>query len=109
MPVQDGLQDDLSIQIALMVDLLKGTVPEKLLLLDKNRTREYEYSRDGEETLSTAVGSIPTVIYRSRKAGSPRITRFWCAPSKGFIPLKVEQRRKGDVEWTLQVLSVRRD
>jgi hypothetical protein len=108
MPAQPGLQDDLSIQIALMVDLLSGTVPEKLLLLDKNRTREYQYSRDGEETLATPAGSIPTVIYQSQKAGSPRVTRFWCAPSQGYIPLRVQQTRKGDVEWTMQILSVRR-
>jgi hypothetical protein len=92
-----------------MVDLLNGTVPEKFLLLDKNRTREYQYSRDGEETLATPGGSIPTIIYHSQKAGSPRVTRFWCAPSQGYIPVRVEQKRKGAVEWTMQIVSVRRE
>jgi hypothetical protein len=109
MQVQPGLQDDLSIQIALMVELLQGGVPGKLLLLDKNRIREYQYSRAGEETLATPIGTIPTVIYQSQKAGSPRVTRFWCAPSQGYVPLRVEQKRQGEVEWTMQILSVKRE
>jgi hypothetical protein len=109
MPLPPGIQDDLSVQIALMVDLLRGHAPDKLLLINGNSTREYRYSRDGEETLKTPLGDIPTVIYRSEKQNSPRVTRFWCAPSLGYIPLRVQQKRKDDVEWTLEVQSVKRD
>jgi uncharacterized protein DUF3108 len=109
MPLPPGIQDDLSVQIALMVDLLRGHAPDKLLLINGNSTREYRYSRDGEETLKTPLGDIPTVIYRSEKQNSPRVTRFWCAPSLGYIPLRVQQKRKDEVEWTLEVQSVKRD
>jgi hypothetical protein len=109
MPIPPGIQDDLSIQIALMVELLRGHTPEKFALLSGNSVREYNYSRDGEETLTTPLGTIQTVIYRSEKQYSPRITRFWCAPSLGYIPLRVQQKRKDDVEWTMQVKSVKRE
>ena len=109
MPIPPGIQDDLSVQIALMVELLRGHTPDKFSLLSGGATREYRYSRDGEETLSTPLGSIPTVIYRSEKQNSPRVTRFWCAPSLGYIPLRVQQKRKDDVEWTLQVRKAKRD
>jgi hypothetical protein len=108
MPPQPGVQDDLSVQIAMMVELLKGRTPEKFLLLDKNSVREYRYVREGEETLSTPLGAIPTVIYRSEKAGSPRATRFWCAPSLGYIPLRVEQKRLDEVQWTMAIRSFKR-
>jgi hypothetical protein len=108
MPLPPGIQDDLSIQIALMVELLRGHTPDKFSLLSGGSVREYRYSRDGEETLKTPVGTIDTVIFRSEKQYSPRVTRFWCAPSLGYIPLRVEQKRKDDVEWTMQVQSVKR-
>jgi len=109
MPLPPGIQDDLSVQIALMVELLRGHTPDKFSLLSGNSIREYRYSRDGEETLTTPVGTIQTIIYRSEKQYSPRVTRFWCAPSLGYIPLRVEQKRKDDVEWTMQVQSVKRE
>ena len=109
MPIPPGIQDDLSVQIALMVKLLAGHTPTKFSLLSGNAVREYRYSREGEETLTTPVGTIQTIIYRSEKQYSPRVTRFWCAPSLGFIPLRVQQKRKNDVEWTLQAQSVKRE
>jgi Protein of unknown function (DUF3108) len=109
MPLSPGIQDDLSVQIALMVELLQGRTPEKFSLLSGNSVREYRYSRDGEETLTTPAGTVKTIIYRSEKAGSPSVTRFWCAPSLGYIPLRVEQKRKGETQWTMQIQSLKRD
>jgi Protein of unknown function (DUF3108) len=108
-PIPPGMQDDLSVQIALMVELLRGHTPDKFSLLSGNSVREYQYSRDGEETLTTPVGTIKTIIYKSTKQYSPRTTRFWCAPSLGYMPLRVQQKRNDDVEWTMQVQSVKRE
>lgn len=109
MPIPPGIQDDLSVQIALMVELLRGHTPDKFALLSGNSVREYRYSREGEATLETPLGTIQTIIYRSEKQNSPRVTRFWCAPSLGYIPLKVEQRRQDAVEWSMQVQDIKRD
>lgn len=108
MPVRPGLQDDLSVQIALMVELLGGRTPDEFQLLDRNTVREYRYTREGEETVSTPMGAIATVVYRSQKQGSPRVTRFWCAPSRGYIPMRVEQKRKDEVEWSMQIQTLTR-
>jgi hypothetical protein len=107
--LKPGFQDELSVQIALMVELLNGKTPEKFLLLDKNSVREYQYARDGEETISTPFGDVATIVYSAQKQGSPRITRFWCAPSRGYIPVRVEQKRQDNVEWSMQIRSLRRD
>jgi hypothetical protein len=109
MPIPPDIQDDLSVQIALMVALMRGHAADKFSLLSGATVREYHYTREGEETLSTPLGTIPTVVYRSEKQYSPRVTRFWCAPSLGYIPLKVQQKRNNDVEWTMQVQSVQRE
>jgi hypothetical protein len=109
MPTSPGIQDDLSVQIALMVELLRGHTPATFSLISGNSVRQYHYARDGEETLNTPLGTVPTIIYSAQKENSPRVTRFWCAPSLGYIPLRVQQKRKDDVEWTMQVQKVKRD
>ena len=109
MPIKPGIQDDLSVQIAMMVELLRGRTPEQLSMMDKNSTREYRYQREGSEPIASALGRIDTVIYSSQHLGSPRVTRFWCAPSMGYLPLRIEQKRVDSVEWTMDILSVRRD
>ena len=71
--------------------------------------REYQYTREGEATLQTPLGTIATIVYQERARGSPRVTRFWCAPERGYIPLKVEQTRGKDVEWTMEIRSLKRE
>jgi hypothetical protein len=109
MPIKPGIQDDLSVQIAMMVELLHGRTPEQLWMIDKNSIREYRYQREGTAAIDTALGRIDTVIYSSQHPGSPRVTRFWCAPSMGYLPLRIEQKRIDSVEWSMDIRSVRRD
>jgi hypothetical protein len=107
--LKDGLQDDLSIQIALLYALRQGRAPGDLSMIDKNSIRDYSYQREGTQTIDTKLGRIDTVVYASRHQGSPRVTRFWCAPSKGYVPVRVEQKRIDSVEWTLEIQSLAGD
>jgi Protein of unknown function (DUF3108) len=108
MPLEPGIQDDLSVQIALMVELLNGRTPDKFQMIDGNSLREYRFTREGEETLATPLGDVPTIVFGSQKMGSPRITRFWCAPSQGYIPMRVEQKRGDEVQWMMRIEKLTR-
>ncbi len=108
LPLTPGVQDDSSVQIAMMVMLLRGHTPERFELLDKNGVREYVYARDGEETIKTAIGTIATVVYHSQGKYSPRINRYWCAPERGYIPVRVQQKRGDEVQWTMEIQSLSR-
>lgn len=109
MALKPGVQDDLSIQVALINALENGRVPTGIALFDKDGIRDYDYAQVGTETLHTPAGDFDTVIYRSHKQNSPRSTRFWCAPSLGYIPVQAEQQYKGKVEWTMKLRAVHRD
>jgi hypothetical protein len=109
LPIKPGVQDDLSVQVELINDLLHGRTPDTLWLIDKNTIRDYHYQREGDETLDTPLGRIATTIYSSQHTGSPRITRFWCAPSLGYLPLRVEQKRIDSVEWTMDIRTLNRN
>ena len=108
LPLTPDVQDDSSVQVAMMVALLAGRAPEKFSLLDKNSVREYVYTREGEETLQTEIGPVKTVVYASRRKNSPRVNRYWCAPERGYIPMRVEQKRDEDVQWGMEIQSLTR-
>jgi hypothetical protein len=108
-PLRPGVQDDGSVQLALIVELLAGRTPSSFRMIDKNGTREYQFAREGDATLQTPLGAVATLVYRAQKAGSPRITRFWCAPARGYVPMKVEQTRGDEVQWTMEIESLKRE
>ena len=108
LPLTRQVQDDGSVQLSLMVELLAGRTPATVELIDKNSVRDYQFARDGEAKISTPLGEIATVVYRAQKANSPRVTRFWCAPDRGYVPMKVEQTKGQDVQWTLLIESLTR-
>ncbi|HEX4387470.1 MAG TPA: DUF3108 domain-containing protein [Steroidobacteraceae bacterium] len=108
LPLTDRVQDDGSVQLDLMVEMLAGRTPPTVQLIDKNSVREYQFTRDGEATLKTATGDVHTVIFKSQKKNSPRVTRFWCDPDRGYVPMQVEQTKGDDVQWTLRIESLSR-
>jgi len=107
MALKPGVQDDQSVQVALMAALLGGHAPAGIALFDKDGIRDYDYARVGAETLHTPMGDVDTIVYESHKANSPRRTRFWCAPQYGFVPMRAEQKRGDDVQWTSEIRSIR--
>ncbi len=109
MPLTPDVQDDASVQVALMVESLAGRTPEQFKLLSKDKLRAYHYKREGEATIKTPFGDVATVIYSSQADYSPRITRFWCAPDRGYVPMKAEQKKDNDVQWTMDIKSIKRD
>lgn len=106
LPTQPGLLDSLSAQVALMNELLSGRTPQRFILADKGRIKDYNYTAEGSETLRTATGEYRTVIFRSSRPGSDKSTVFWCAPELGYLPVKVERRDGKDVQFSLQVKSL---
>ncbi len=108
LPLQPGVQDIMSVQIAVIVDLLEGRTPTTYTLVDKNRIKEYLYADDGSARLDTAVGPLDTVIWSSRRPGSDRVTRVWYAPSLGYSPVKAERRDGKKLEWSMRLVKLDR-
>jgi len=107
--LRPGVQDDLSMQIAMINALSNDQVPKGISVFDVNGIRDYEFERVGAETLHTPVGDIATIIYRSHKANSSRSNRYWLAPDYGYVPVQVEQQNKGEVQWTMKLRSITRN
>lgn len=106
--LRPGVQDGMSVQIALMTDLQRGASPQGFLLIDKDEIKQYDYTGEGTARLRTALGELDTVIWSSRRPGSDRVTRMWYAPSLGHIPVQAERRRGGKLEWQMRITRLAR-
>jgi hypothetical protein len=105
--IPDTAQDPMSLQIAALRDLVKGNLQSSVTLVDGDgKLKEYELRQEGRTEIDTALGTLQTIIYTSRRVGSDRLTRTWVAPALGYLPVKAERIRKSKVEFTLRIESV---
>jgi hypothetical protein len=109
MALKPGVQDDLSVMVSLLHKLGQGAPPAGMSLFDKNGIRDYAYTHVGPAKLATAIGELPTEVYRSQRSGSPRHNVYWCGTQYGDVPVRAEQRRGEDVEWRMELISIERD
>ena len=105
--LQPGTVDSLSVQIALMRELAAGSTPKSFWLIDNDEIKEYRYVHEGTVTLDTPLGKLDTVIYRSERSGSDRVTRLWLAPALGYLPVRAERSRAGRVDFGLSIRELK--
>lgn len=103
-----GLQDRMSVQVFVMMQLAAGQEPGELAFIDRNEIKSYRYTKEGTERLKTVSGEVDTVIYSSTREGSSRVSKIWYAPSLGYIPVRAEQVRRGNVETILTLAKLDR-
>jgi hypothetical protein len=107
--LKPGAQDLLSIQVEIMLDLKNGTMPPTFQIIDKDRAKDFLYTREGTAKLQTAIGMLDTVIVASR--GSPtdsRVLRMWFVPDLGYVPVQAERSRDGKLEFAMRIKTLTR-
>lgn len=108
LPTEAGLQDRMSIQVGVISQLLQGKEPGTIAMIDDERIKHYTYTRSGTTQLDTELGSYDAVIYESTRPGSSRVSRVWHAPSLDYVPVRMEQVRKGKVETVMTLIELKR-
>jgi hypothetical protein len=108
LPTQPGLQDRLSIQVAVSAALLQNREPTSIVMVNGDKTREYTYERGSTQPLDTKLGKLDTVIFKSTRPGSNRVSKVWHAPSLEYLPVRAEQIRKGKVETVMVLVALER-
>ena len=95
--LERGLLDRGSLQVALMRDLAACRLPGPYRYVDDNGIREYRYERLEDLATETGIGTLDTVRFAQRREGSSRETILWLAPELGFLPVRIEQIRNGEL------------
>jgi hypothetical protein len=106
--VPEGVQDVMSIQVEVMLDLKNGNLPKTFQILDNDEIKEFTYTQEGTAKIRTAMGELDTIVVTSQRTGNNRILRMWFAPSLGFAPVQAERSRDGKLEFAMRIKSLNR-
>lgn len=92
----DGIvHDRVAIQYQLMHDLLNGGPDERYVLFDIDEFKTLTVRNIGERSVSTPAGDFQAVGIQHQAENSSRITTLWCVEELGYLPVLIEQHRKG--------------
>ena len=104
----DPVLDRLSVTLKVMNELKHRPFEEaKLTVFDSGRIKQVLFINEGPETVSTNIGKVETIRVRSENAGSVRHTITWFAPDLDYIPVKIEQHKRGDLVARLTLVKLR--
>ncbi len=106
LPTEPGLQDRLSVQIAVITALRRGEEPGTIPMIDGDEIKHYSYTRVGSETVRIGNGEVEAILYESTRPGSSRVSRVWHVPSLDYIPIRMERLRGGRVETVMSLERV---
>ena len=94
--VLEGLAHDrVSIQYELMRDLMHSGASETYILYDIDRLKTLNVSLIGARDVKVPAGSFTVIGVQHQAEGSSRITTLWCAEELDYLPVIIEQHRKG--------------
>jgi hypothetical protein len=102
----DGLShDSVSIQYELMFDLLTEQPNDSYILFDVDKMRVADVREAGKKSVRTRAGEYDVVGIQHQRKGSSRITTLWCAPELDYLPVVIEQHRKGKLNFQATLTS----
>lgn len=96
MAIDQMVQDKLSYQLQLQMDLINGK--EKLVyqIADGGRLKEYAFEIVGEEMLDTPLGTVKTVKVKRSREKDDRVTYAWLAKDWDYLLVRLQQEEDGE-------------
>lgn len=98
--VLDGaVHDRVSLQYGLMYDLLNSGENDEYLLQDAAELKFLTITNVGSKPVKVPFGKFAAIGIQHQRAGSSRTTTLWCAEELGYMPVIIEQHRKGKLRF----------
>lgn len=98
-PVSDTLadvvHDRVSIQYQLMHDLKNGGAHGTYTLFDIDELKTLNITLIGSREFTVPAGKFTAIGVQHQAEGSSRVTTLWCVPELDYLPIIIEQHRKG--------------
>jgi len=102
-PIDGDVHDRVSLQYGLMQDLLRGIERDQYALQDAEELKLLSISRAESKTVKVPFGTFEAIGIRHQAKNSSRITTLWCVEELGFLPVVIEQHRKGKLKVRAQL------
>ena len=105
--IEDGMLDRVSVQYQLMRDLKNGELREQYRMFDIDEVKLLNVTNAGEREIKTPAGKFNVIGIRHQAEGSSRTTTLWCAEALDYLPVVIEQHRKGKLRLRAKLKSYR--
>ena len=93
--MEDVAHDRVSIQYELMHDLVSGAPNTEYVLFDIDRLKILNVRNVGRRTIKTPAGKFDAVGIQHQTTNSKRTTTLWCVEELDYLPVLIEQHKKG--------------
>ncbi len=93
--LEGDVHDRVSLQYGLMYDLLNGGEHAEYFLQDAEELKTLSMSNIGSKAVKVPFGRFTAVGIQHQRVGSSRVTTMWCVEELGYLPVIIEQHRKG--------------
>jgi len=93
--LEGDVHDRVSLQYGLMYDLLNGGENAEYFLQDAEELKTLSISNIGSKAVKVPFGRFTAVGIQHQRVGSSRVTTMWCVEELGYLPVIIEQHRKG--------------
>ena len=95
----DGLAyDRVAIQYELMSDLMNGGASAEYVLFDVDELKTVTVRNIGQRTVKVPAGTYEAIGVQHQTPGSKRVTTMWCVEELDYLPVIIEQHRKGKLK-----------
>ena len=108
-PLENDTLDRFSVTLVVIDRLKSGFDTLDWRIFDDGETRTVRFTREGTETIDTELGALETIrVRRTNPGGSTRETLTWFAPGLDYLPVRIEQLRKGELVARMTVTHLHR-
>ena len=94
-PIEGNVHDRVSIQYALMRDLMTNAPETHYVLYEFDKFKPLEVTRAGRKEIDVPAGRFDAIGIRHQSEGSSRVTTLWCVEELDYLPAMIEQHRDG--------------
>ena len=104
LPLDALVFDHLNFQVALRKAIRTNPQDIELNVSYKGSRHDFHFKNQGEKTISTPLGNIKTILLvQEKKQAKDKQLLFWLAPKYQFIPIKIQQIKKGKSQGILVI------
>lgn len=90
--------DRVSIQYQLMQDLLNDKTGEHYRMFEVDKQKLLNIRIVETKTIEVPAGTFSAIGVQHQAENSSRVTTLWCVEELGFLPVVIEQHRKGKLK-----------
>jgi hypothetical protein len=107
--LKNPVWDRLFVQLALASELQSTGIVKKeytYSLIDKARLSQYHFEYIADENITIDNSNYDTIKFKRAHASGKRVTYFWLSKKLHYLPVKVEQYRKGKLDLSMALNKI---